>query len=56
MGKRKSNPGARGWVPYPVGLLTWVNMGLPCWVTMLPWSQSRDTKLLWNASLGCLST
>lgn len=27
-------------------------MGLPCvlWVTMLPWSQSREAKLLWNAS------
>lgn len=35
---------------------TWVNMGLPCWVTMVHWSQSSDTKLLWKDSLGCLST
>lgn len=35
---------------------TWVNMGLPCWVTMVHWSQSRETKLLWKDSLGCLST
>lgn len=35
---------------------TWVNMGLPCWVTMVHWSQSSETKLLWKDSLGCLST
>lgn len=35
---------------------TCVNMGLPFWVTMVHWSQSRDTKLLWKDSFGCFRT
>lgn len=35
---------------------TCVNMGLPFCVTIVHWSQSRDTKLLWKDSLGCFRT
>lgn len=37
-------------------ICTCVNIGLPFWVTMVHWSQSSDTKLLWKDSFGCFRT
>ena len=36
--------------------VTLVNMGLPCWVTMVAWSQSRLTTAWWKDSLACRSS
>lgn len=34
--------------------VTFVNIGFPCWVTMVHWSQSRVMQELWKDSLECL--